>query len=93
MSQDPGLPDVVPEVPVAVGAALAAKTARGLSELEKRVVALEQNPPPIPVITGAPTGAVPRPGAAVVDDGLPAGTIRLGLYVPTRGGFKWTTLT
>lgn len=90
MSADPAVPHPVPTNPVD---AIGQSVARRLKALEDRVDALAQNPPPIPVVTGAPAGANPRAGAPVVDDGAPAGTIRLGLYVPTRGGFKWVTLT
>lgn len=90
MSADPAVPIPVPTSPTQ---AVAQSAARRLKAVEDRLDALEKNPPPIPVTTGAPAGAAPRAGAAVVDDGAPAGTIRLGLYVPTRGGFKWVTLT
>lgn len=90
MSADPAQPTPIP----AVGQdALGQRNAAQISELAKRVAALENNSPPTPVVTGVPTGAAPRAGASVVDDGAPAGTIRVGYWVPSRGGFKWATLT
>lgn len=71
----------------------AAKQAAAVADLDRRVRQLERGQRGTQVITGSPSTTSVEAGTPVVDDGAPSGSIRLGLYVPSRGGWKYTTLS
>jgi len=59
-----------------------------LSDLGRRVTALEQARPTVQVLAGTPTTS-PREGTLVADN---SGS-RLGVYLPALSGWRFTTVT